>query len=389
VPVRRTATRLADGRELIYFDDSEPFLSGAATRRLDDPRPLPDRFADVVADDGATRPVTAPQMRYDVLTGEWVPMAAHRMHRTHLPPADANPLAPARPGADYSDGEIPATDYDVVVFENRFPSLLRIPDQPDEVEYVDGESLWPTRPAAGRAEVICFSPDPAGSLASVSPRRMRTVIEAWVDRTRELSALPGVEQVFCFENRGKEIGVTLHHPHGQIYAYPYIPPRVERMLSAARRHREARGSCIGCDLLADELANGTRIVAQNDAGVAYVPQAARWPFEVHVVPRRHVADLVGLPASEGDALLLLQAEVLTRLDAIFDEPVPYMAGWIGSPNGDDNNLLHLRLQMVSPRRSPGKLKYLGSSEALMGAFINDVRPEEAAERLRGARGRIG
>ena len=104
-PVRRTRTTLADGRELIYFDDSAPYVSGGATRRLDDPRPLPDRFAAAPAD--APR---GPQMRFDVLTGEWIPMATHRMNRTHLPPADANPLAPARPGAEYSDGEIPAED---------------------------------------------------------------------------------------------------------------------------------------------------------------------------------------------------------------------------------------------------------------------------------------
>src|SRR5690625_5562929 len=125
-PVRTTRPPLADGRELIYFDDSEPYVSGAATRRLDAPRPLPDRFAAAPAD--APR---GPQMRFDVLTGEWIPMATHRMNRTHLPPADANPLAPAKPGAEYSDGEIQAEDYDVVVFENRFPSLLQVTGEED------------------------------------------------------------------------------------------------------------------------------------------------------------------------------------------------------------------------------------------------------------------
>ena len=162
-------------------------------------------------------------------------MAAHRMNRTFLPPADANPLAPAKPGAVYQDGEIPAEDYDVVVFENRFPSLLAVPGIPDAPVQRDGEPLWTVRPAAGRCEVICFSADSTASLSTVTPRRMRTIVEAWTQRTEALSALPGIEQVFVFENRGKEIGVTLHHPHGQIYAFPYVTPRTTAMLTAGPR----------------------------------------------------------------------------------------------------------------------------------------------------------
>ena len=144
--VRVTPTHLADGRELFYFDDSEPYVSGGATRRLDDPRPLPDRFA---PDEQGNR-VTGPELRRDPLTGEWIPMAAHRMNRTVLPPAGASGLASAKPGARYQDGEIPAEDYDVVVFENRFPSLMRVPGATDEVNLLDDEELWQMRPAAGR-----------------------------------------------------------------------------------------------------------------------------------------------------------------------------------------------------------------------------------------------
>ena len=146
--VRKTATKLADGRDLFYFDDSPEYVSGEKTRRLDDPRPLKDRFAPIIDEDGNEKPVTGPWMRLDPLTGDWVVMASHRMNRTHLPPADANPLAPARPGAAYQDGEIPATDYDVVVFENRFPSLMVVPGEEREVIDLDGEQVWKTAPAA-------------------------------------------------------------------------------------------------------------------------------------------------------------------------------------------------------------------------------------------------
>ncbi|PFG40550.1 UDPglucose--hexose-1-phosphate uridylyltransferase [Georgenia soli] len=391
--VRRTSTRLADGRELIYFDDSEPYVSGAATRRLDDPRPLPDRFADVVDEDGTARPVTAPEMRYDVLTGEWVPMAAHRMNRTFLPSAETNPLAPARPGAAYSDGEIPATDYDVVVFENRFPSLVAVPGVPDEVRYLDGEPLWPTRPAAGRCEVICFSPDPAGSLAGVGTRRMRTVIEAWADRTARLGALDGVEQVFCFENRGKEIGVTLHHPHGQIYAYPYLTPRTATMLRQARAHRERTGRNLLRDVLEAELRSGRRVVAESEHWAAYVPAAARWPVEVHVAPRRDVPDLPALTDPERSDLARLYLRVLQAGDRFFTWPedspragepipLPYVAGWHQAPVREGRDDLRLHLQLFSVLRAPGKLKYLAGSESGMGAWVSDTTPERIADRWR-------
>lgn len=386
--VRRTRTTMADGRELLYFDDSEPYVSGAATRRLDDPRPLPDRFAPVVGPDGVARPVTGPELRRDPLTGDWIPMAAHRMNRTFLPPADANPLAPARPGAAYQDGEVPDTDYDVVVFENRFPSLMAVPGVPDVVTRADGEELWPTRPAAGRCEVICFSSDPTASLRTVSPRRMRTVVEAWADRTRALGALPGIEQVFAFENRGKEIGVTLHHPHGQIYAFPYLTPRTRAMLEQARVHAERTGGLLGRDVLDAELRHGTRVVLESEHWVAYVPFAARWPVEVHLAPRRDVPDLPALADAERDDLAVTYLELLRRLDLFFVDPddgspiaLPYISGWHQAPVREGRDLSRLHLQVFSVLRAPGKLKYLAGVESAMAAWISDTTPERIAARL--------
>ena len=380
--VRRTSTQLADGRELIYYDDSEPYVSGAATRRLDDPRPLTPRFVPDMA---------GPEMRRDPLTGEWVPMATHRQNRTFLPPADANPLAPAKPGAAYSDGEIPDTDYDVVVFENRFPSLVRVPGLPDDVSHVDGEVLWQVRPAVGRCEVICFSPDPTLSLRDVTPRRMRTIIEAWADRTAALSALPGIEQVFCFENRGEAIGVTLHHPHGQIYAYPYLTPRTATMLDRAREHRAATGRNLLADVLEAELRSGRRVVAESEHWVAYVPAAARWPVELHVAPKdtsRPIPDLAALTDAERDDLAPFYLELLARCDRFFPAPdgsaakLPYIAGWHQAPVGAGREDLRLHLELVSIQRGPGRLKYLAGSESGMGAWISDTVPEKIADRFR-------
>ena len=390
--VRRTATRMADGRELIYFDDSEPYLSGAATRRLDDPRPLPDRFAPVIGEDGVARPVTGPEMRLDPLTGEWVPMASQRMHRTFLPAADSCPLCPARSGSEYSDGEVPDTDYDVVVFENRFPALMQVPGTPDTETLVDDEVLFPSRPAAGRCEVVCFSADHTGSFAELAPARVRTIIEAWADRTTELSAIPEVKEVFCFENRGKEIGVTLPHPHGQIYALPFVTPRTEAMLRQAAAYRERTGGNLLGDVLKAEQRAGTRIVLTSEHWTAYVPAAARWPVEVHLAPHRDVLDIPGLTDAERDDLAVVYPELLRRLDRFFVEhdgapiPLPYVAGWHQGVVGRRRDLGRLHLQVFSVLRAPHKLKYLAGVESGMAAWISDTTPEHIAARLQAVAG---
>lgn len=389
--VRRTATRLADGRELIYFDDSEPYASGEATRRLDDPRPLGERFAPVVGPDGTEQPPAGPEMRRDPLTGDWIPMASHRMNRTFLPSADACPLCPARTGHSgtaYSDGEVPDTDYDVVVFENRFPALMQLPGVSLEDGWqVDDEPLWSARPAAGRCEVVCFSSDHTSSFADLTPHRVRTIVEAWADRTAELSRLPGIEQVFPFENRGREIGVTLPHPHGQIYAFPFVPPRTAAILREARAYRERTGGHLLHDVVQAELRAGTRVVLESEHWVAYVPAAARWPVEVHLAPRRDVLDLPGLDDAERDDLAEVYLRLLRRLDRFFVDsdgdliPLPYIAGWHQAVVGEGRELGRLHLQVFSVLRAPGKLKYLAGVESGLAAWISDTTPERIAARL--------
>jgi galactose-1-phosphate uridylyltransferase, family 1 len=227
-------------------------------------------------------------------------IASPRQGRTFLPPADECPLDPSRDGRQT---EIPAEDYEVVVFENRFPSLdtaaLLGPD-PDDL--ADDDPLFTRQAGVGRCEVVCFTSDHSAAFASLPPERVDTVFDAWVDRTRDLNAMPEVEQVFVFENRGEEIGVTLSHPHGQIYAYPFVPPRMRRQLESARRYRERTGECLHCVLLAAERRAGTRIVADNDLVTVVVPHAARWPYEAHVYPRRHVPDLPALTGEERAAV---------------------------------------------------------------------------------------
>ncbi|CAN3128320.1 galactose-1-phosphate uridylyltransferase [Mycobacterium sp. smrl_JER01] len=365
--VRKTVTTLADGRRLIYFDDSD-----APARTARDTRTLP--------------PATShSQLRYDALTGEWIAIAAQRMDRTYLPPVAASPLAPTRPGGPAT--EIPAADYDVVVFENRFPSLsARAADQ-TLPPHLDAEPLWPLQPGTGCCEVVCFTSDPHASFATLGHRRARTVIDVWADRTTELSQLPGVAQVFCFENRGREIGVTLTHPHGQIYAYPYLPPRTEAMLRQARRHRAATGADLFADVLDAERRSGRRVVVSGEQWTAFVPAAARWPLEVQLMPHREVADFPELSDDERDELATIYLDLLGRVDRFFDgvDETPYVAGWHQAPLSADRGLGRLHLQLFSVMRSPGRLKYLAGSESGMGAWINDTTPERIADRLREVR----
>jgi UDPglucose--hexose-1-phosphate uridylyltransferase len=316
-------------------------------------------------------------------------IAAQRQDRTFLPPPGECPLDPSAPGRLT---EIPAPDYDVVVFENRFPSLHGLPPDEPRPERLppDGPPETggvPARPPTGRCEVVCFTADHDASFASLPPRRVRTVLEAWADRTAVLSATPGIEQVYCFENRGREIGVTLSHPHGQIYGYPFVTPRTARMLSQARAYADAgRGNLFDL-LVAGEEAAGLRIVSRNDHWTAFVPAAARWPYEVRLFPARRVPSLLELGEAARAAFCDIYPDLLRRLDALFGTPLPYIAAWHQAPARDGFAAAEfgLHLQVFSIRRAPDKLKYLAGSESGMGVWINDITPEEAAHRLREAR----
>jgi galactose-1-phosphate uridylyltransferase (family 1) len=360
--VIRTSRSLADGREILYFDgDAHPAAGDRHTAA--DTRDLP--------------PVaTRSQLRWDALLGEWVVIASHRQTRTFLPPADQCPLCPSRPGRPT---EIPEADYEVVAFENRFPSLATGVER-DVPPSAPGSPLAELRPGFGRCEVVVFTSDHDRDFAELGADRARLVVDVWAERTAELSGIEGIEQVFVFENHGEEIGVTLSHPHGQIYAYPFVPPRVEKVLASVRRHREGTGGDLFAEVLAGER-SGPRVVAANEHWTAFVPAAARWPYEVQLFPTRRVPDLPALTDDERDAFVAVYLDVLGRFAHRFDTPMPYIASWNQAPlRARDEWWLHL--QLFSLLRAPDKLKYLAGSESGMGAFITDTNPEDVAEQLR-------
>ena len=257
------------------------------------------------------------ELRWNALLGEQVIVSTGRQGRTFLPPDEYCPLCPTAGAAAFAT-EIPSSNYEIVAFENRFPSFRR--DAPD---VADASLLDRRSSAVGACEVVVYSPRHDATLASMSPAEVRHLVDVWADRYAELAARPEVAYVFVFENRGKEIGVTLTHPHGQIYAFPFVPPRVEREQRIAREYDDAAGRCLQCDLVAEELSHGRRIVAQAAGFVAYVPFAARLPYEVHIAATAHRESLLDLTGGERDGLAEMLRTVQTKYDNLWGFAMPY------------------------------------------------------------------
>jgi len=356
--VTRTDRPLSDGRTIRYYDTKDQVRAVADKREK-------------------TEQPGIGELRLDPLVNEWVAMAAHRQGRVFLPPKELCPLCPST-GENLT--EVPEDDFEVVVFDNKSPSL-RPPVGDWELPDMAGPDT-DTGSAAGKCEVICFTADHGQSFKDLSTERIRVLLEAWIDRTRELSQEKFIQHITPFENRGEEVGVTLAHPHGQIYAYSYIPPKVARMLEVAKKHKERTGKVLFDEIVAREIKDEERIVAENKHWVAYVPYAARYSFEIHVAPKVCVAGLSELTPEVADAYPAIAKEVMQRLDGVFDIPMAYIAAWHQAPVREGRDLLRLHWQITSVRRAPGKLKYLAGSESSMGAFIMDLRPEQSAAQLR-------
>lgn len=294
-----------------------------------------------------------------------------------MPPADYCPICPTAPGGFPT--EVPASDYEYVVFENKFPSFKPNPPEPS----VEGTELFPVRRAQGICEVVLYSPVHNTTLAERSVLEIERLVRVWTDRYLELGKRPEIEYVFIFENKGESIGVTLHHPHGQLYAFSYLPPKIERELQSQAQHHSKTGRCLHCDVLAEEIKDGRRIVAENNHFVAIIPFYARYPYEVHLYAKSHVTSLAEFtPEMRKDFAHLLKTLML-KYDGLFGFSLPYMMVMHQQPtDGKDHPGCHFHVEFYPPNRTAQKLKYLAGCESGAGTYINDTLPEEKAAELR-------
>jgi len=296
------------------------------------------------------------ELRFNELRGEQVVYAVDRQERTFLPDTEHCPLCPTRPGGPAT--EIPVEAFEIVVFDNLFPTF---------------------EAPAGAAEVVVYTDDHDGSFAALEPARARDLMWVWRQRYEELGAREDVAYVLIFENRGVEVGTTLHHPHGQIYAFPFLPPVAALELAADER----LGGCATCALMERELEGGERVVFASAQVLAYVPYAARWPYETHVVMREHRPSLAECSGDELDALAAALQALTRGFDRLFERPFPYVMVLHQAPC-DERRAGHLHVEFYPPLRTATKLKYLAGCEQGAGTFVMDVLPEASAAALRKA-----
>jgi UDPglucose--hexose-1-phosphate uridylyltransferase len=334
-------------------------------------RPIPDGIV-------ATSPFAEPQhanphLRWHPLRGEWVTYAAFRQNRTYQPPPQYNPLAPTR-DPDHPT-EMPAGDYEIAVFDNRFPSLALDAHDPPALTV-------PTAPANGKCEVVVFTQDAQASLGSLPLARIELLLEVWGDRTRRIGGRHHIQYVLPFENRGAEVGVTLHHPHGQIYAYPFVPPVPARQLAQEREYYLQHGTSLLCDMARDEAADDKRVVYRDDEAIAFVPACARYPYEVWVMPTAPCKDFAALGPAQRTSLARALKTVLLKFDTLWERPFPYLMTWYQAPtDGADHPETQLHCQFYPPYRTRDRLKYLAGTEIGAGMFAMDVLPETTAYEL--------
>jgi UDPglucose--hexose-1-phosphate uridylyltransferase len=313
--------------------------------------------------------MTMPELRFDPVRKEWISYATERNDRTFLPTS----FCPLCPRGASGSSEVPIDDFEVVVFENRFPAVG--PDRSDG---------RPARPFGAGCEVIVYTPDHALTFTQLPEDRVRMLVDVWADRYASLGSRPEVNYVFIFENKGEEIGVTLHHPHGQIYALPFVPPVAMQELEASREHLAATGRCLHCEQVERELA-GSRSLIAGDSVAAFVPNAARWPYEVHVYPRRHVASILELDDGERRELASALLQVTNAYDRHFGFATPYVMAMHQAPtDGQAWPQAHLHIEFYPPHRRVDRLKHLAGVELGAGTFVNDTTPEETAAQLRRA-----
>jgi UDPglucose--hexose-1-phosphate uridylyltransferase len=308
------------------------------------------------------------ELRWHPLLEQWVVVATHRQDRPQMP---AN-WCPFCPGS----GRVP-DDYDVLLYPNDFPAF-----DSHSGPFDPTPGLFRKTGAPGACDVVLYSPNHTLWPSHLTAAQWRRIIGVWTGRTVELNAMPEVQHVMVFENSGEAIGVTMPHPHGQIYAFPFTPPLPEKELSSARVYMEREKTCLYCRILEGEIEQRERIVAENEAFVAFVPFAARFPSEMQIYPRRHFGSLFDMQGKEAEYLAEMISIVRRKYDNLYGFLLPLMMVVRQAPAKGEHPYFHFHMEFLPLQRSATKLKYLAAVESAGGTFLNDTSAEKQAVQLR-------
>ncbi|NMA34620.1 MAG: galactose-1-phosphate uridylyltransferase [Clostridiaceae bacterium] len=317
------------------------------------------------------------ELRWHPLIKDWVMIASHRQDRPQMP-KDWCPFCPG-------SGRVP-DDYEVYKYDNDFPALMQQPPAPDDV----ATDFYKTAETYGKCEVILFSPEHTSSMHQFSVEHIVKIIDLWTERFIDLRKDEKIKYIFIFENRGEMVGVTMPHPHGQIYGYPFIPKKLELELEACREHHDANGTCLICDMMKDEMKYGDRIIFENDDFVVFLPFFTEYPYGIYIVSKNHKQNLTQFNDREKTNLARALKEATGTLDALFGFPFPYMMCMHQDPvnSGDVSGYYHFHIEFFPPMRSANKQKFNASSETGAWAHANTTKPEEKAAELRDAHKRF-
>ncbi|HHW19455.1 MAG TPA: galactose-1-phosphate uridylyltransferase [Firmicutes bacterium] len=320
------------------------------------------------------------ELRWNPLLGTWTIVAPNRQDR----PTVTDRGCPFCPGS----GKVPS-QYTVLSYDNDFPALsLEVPEEGGLEPQVEA-GPYRSVPGYGKCEVILYSSDHEKALWELSPAHLESLVDLWCERCAELSKDPRIKYVFVFENRGPEVGVTIHHPHGQIYAYSFVPLKLQTELENCKRYFDGQGICLLCHMNQTEEQSGMRMIAQNQDFLAYLPYFTDYPYGVFIVPRRHIRDLPSLTRGERANLAQILKEISGAFDTLFDRVFPYMMCVhqvpVNSPEFDGaENYYHLHIEFYPPLRAKNRIKYYASSEMGAWAACNPLFVEETALKLREA-----
>lgn len=313
------------------------------------------------------------ELRFNPLTKDWVMIASHRQDRPQMP-KDWCPFCPG-------SGKVPE-NYDVYKYDNDFPALSQNPPIPDDV----ATDIYKTKPAYGKCEVILYSPNHTITLPELPQAHIRKLVDLWTERFSEISKDENIKYVFIFENRGEVVGVTMPHPHGQIYGYSVIPKKIELELDSCKEHFENTNHCLICDMLKDEMDCGKRIIIENEDFVAFLPFFSEYPYGMYIAAKSHKQNLTEFNDREKDNLAKILRETTGTLDSLFDYKFPYMMCMYQNPVniGDVSDYSHFHIAFYPPMRSKDKQKFNASSETGVWAHCNTTAPEVVSEELRAA-----